>query len=230
MAGVGIPIEVIRFTPKNPTGALILIHGWGEAVDSLIGLVEPFASIGYDTVAMSMRGWGRSGGVDDCGLHQPDDVIAIAEEIRSWPFTSKKPVYYCGISQGGQVALLAAARQPSLVTAVAAWAPVTDVGRWRETTSRRIVDYIARTCVDGDLEVRSPLAQAHRLTVPVLLVHGDADNRVPIEQSQLLNEAIDTAGGRCTLDVLHEIGHGGPQARKRAFAATTEFFDSLSST
>jgi hypothetical protein len=29
-----------------------------------------------------LRGWGRFGGIDDCGLRQADDVIAVVHWIR----------------------------------------------------------------------------------------------------------------------------------------------------
>lgn len=222
-AGVGVPMEIIRLTPDDPRGSVLLIHGWGESADSLVGLGEHFAAAGYETALVSMRGWGRSGGIDDCGLLQPDDIVAVATELSA--NQSESGIYLCGISQGGQVALLAAAREPSMFPAVAAWAPVTDVARWHRTTIHpAIADYIDKSCPDGDLRARSPLSVAHRLSMPILLVHGAADDRVPLEQSQLLANTIAANGGHCVLETLPSIGHGGPEARRLAFAATTQFF------
>ena len=55
-----------------------------------------------------MRGFGGSGGEDDCGLEQPDDVVAVVDDLRA-RHPSVARVGLLGISQGGQVALLAAA-------------------------------------------------------------------------------------------------------------------------
>jgi dipeptidyl aminopeptidase/acylaminoacyl peptidase len=144
---------------------------------------------GYGVVLVSMRGWGGSGGRDDGGLEQPDDIVAAIRSLAAEPWVGGAAVAMLGVSQGGQVALLAAAKGAP-VAAVAAWAPVTDVDRWRATTAYPgIVSYIDRTCSD-DTRRRSPVDVASAITAPVLLVHGDADVRVPMEQSDLMAEAL----------------------------------------
>jgi len=43
--------------------------------------------------------------------------------------------------------------------------------------------------------------------VPQLLVHGEADDRVPVEQSRRYAEAARAAGDPCELLVLPGVGH-----------------------
>jgi dipeptidyl aminopeptidase/acylaminoacyl peptidase len=43
--------------------------------------------------------------------------------------------------------------------------------------------------------------------VPQLLVHGDADDRVPVEQSRRYARAAAAAGDRCELLELPGVGH-----------------------
>lgn len=171
-----------------------------------------------------MRGFGASEGVDDCGLEQPDDVVAVVDDLRA-RHAGLARIGLLGISQGGQVALLAAARGAS-IDAVAAWAPVTDVARWRATTTfQGIPDYIDARCADGRLADRSPLAVAAALRVPILLVHGDADTRVPTEQSQLLHSAVQAAGGQSELRLLPGVEHRrGADGNRQALDATLTFF------
>ena len=57
-----------------------------------------------------MRGWAPSGGADDCGLRQPDDVARAVEWMRTLPGVLADRVALVGFSQGGQVALLTAVR------------------------------------------------------------------------------------------------------------------------
>jgi dipeptidyl aminopeptidase/acylaminoacyl peptidase len=67
---------------------------------------------------------------------------------------------------------------------------VTDVARWKVTTSNAdIPGYIAAVCEPGGTDPRSPVAQASRISAPVLLVHGDRDTRVPTEQSTRFRDA-----------------------------------------
>jgi dipeptidyl aminopeptidase/acylaminoacyl peptidase len=175
-------------------------------------------------VAISMRGFGRSAGEDDCGLEQPDDVGEVVAALRA-EAPELQRVGLLGISQGGLVALLAAARG-SPVDAVAAWAPVTDVARWRATTSvTEIRAYIDDRCADGLFADRSPLALAQDLRLPVLLVHGDADTRVPTEQSLRLDEAIRGCVGDVELVLLPGVEHRrGPDGNRRAMDRTLAFF------
>jgi dipeptidyl aminopeptidase/acylaminoacyl peptidase len=141
-----------------------------------------------------MRGWPPSGGQDDCGLRQPDDVMAAAAWLGAQPGVLADRVGLVGFSQGGQVALLAAAREPR-VRAVVAYYPVTDVARWKTTTTNPdIPGYISAVCEPGGTDARSPLHRTPGATAPVLLVHGDLDTRVPTEQSVLLDAARRSAG------------------------------------
>jgi dipeptidyl aminopeptidase/acylaminoacyl peptidase len=157
---------------------------------------------------MAMRGWPPSGGADDCGLQQPDDIVRVADWLRAQPGVVADRVAIVGFSQGGQVALLAAARDPRLA-AVAAYYPVTDVARWKVTTSNAdIPGYISAVCEPGGASGRSPLSRAADIRAPVLLVHGDADTRVPTEQSRLMAEALAAVGRPAQLFLLPGAAHG----------------------
>jgi len=112
------------------------------------------------------------------GLRQPDDIVNAVGVLASEAWVLNGTVGLLGVSQGGQVALLAAARG----------APVRAV--WRATTScPGIVSYIDAVC-GTDTRRRSPVNFAGDINAPVLLVHGDADAHVPTEQSDLMAAAF----------------------------------------
>jgi dipeptidyl aminopeptidase/acylaminoacyl peptidase len=113
-----------------------------------------------------------------------------------------------GFSQGGQVALLTAAKDPRL-RAVAAYYPVTDVARWKTTTTNPdIPGYVSAVCEPGGSAARSPLLRSNEISVPVLLVHGDQDTRVPTDQSVLLHAALTQAGRQADLFIVPGAQHG----------------------
>jgi dipeptidyl aminopeptidase/acylaminoacyl peptidase len=192
--------------------AIIVLHGWQPPGTNGAAVVEAraarFARDGYVALALSLRGWPPSGGTDDCGLRQPNDVAAAASWLRGLPNVSPDRIAIIGFSQGGQVAILTATRDARL-RGVVAYFPVTDVARWKVTTTDvDIPGYIATTCEPGGVAPRSPVAQAARVTAPVLLVHGDADTRVPLEQSFLLRDALGAAGRPVQLVLVPGAQHG----------------------
>ena len=214
IAGDGVTLGGLLYLPSSsgPRPAIIVLHGWQPAGTNGAAVVEGraarFADQGYVALALSMRGWPPSGGSDDCGLRQPDDVAAAAAWLRALPGVAPDRIAMVGFSQGGQVALLAAARDARL-RGVAAYFPVTDVARWKVTTANAdIPGYITATCEPGGTAPRSPVMRAADISAAVLLVHGDADVRVPTEQSRLLYEALIAAGRRATLELIPGAQHG----------------------
>ncbi|MBV6457740.1 MAG: hypothetical protein HONBIEJF_00859 [Fimbriimonadaceae bacterium] len=53
----------------------------------------------------------------------------------------------------------------------------------------------------------SPLHHVSGTASPLLIIHGDEDDVVPVEQSQRLAEALTTAGAQTALEVLHGEMH-----------------------
>jgi dipeptidyl aminopeptidase/acylaminoacyl peptidase len=155
-----------------------------------------------------MRGWPPSRGRDDCGLLQPDDVAEAVRWLAALPGVDAARVALVGFSQGGQVSLLAGTRGVSL-RAIVAYYPVTDVARWKTTTTNPdIPNYVQEVCEPGGTGPRSPLANAAAIAPPVLLVHGDLDTRVPTEQSLLLHDSLAALGKRTSLLLIPGAQHG----------------------
>jgi dipeptidyl aminopeptidase/acylaminoacyl peptidase len=219
--GDSITLGGILFRPEIPSGtrpAIVVLHGWQTAGTNGAATVEPrarrFSEQGYVALALAMRGWPPSGGADDCGLRQPDDVARAVSWLASQPGVDPARVAINGFSQGGQVALLAAARSPQL-RAVVAYFPVTDVARWKTTTTHPdIPGYIQAVCEPGGTTPRSPLLQAGTITAPVLLVHGDADRRVPTEQSLLLYDTLASMALPASLFLVPGAEHGFSEAQE----------------
>jgi acetyl esterase/lipase len=55
--------------------------------------------------------------------------------------------------------------------------------------------------------VASPITYAGRGNAPLLILHGTADKTVPLEQSKVLDEALQRAGGVCQLIVVDGAPH-----------------------
>jgi dipeptidyl aminopeptidase/acylaminoacyl peptidase len=180
-----------RYFPTNRTDqgpAVIMLHGWSwpdnDPSAGLASVAPVFQRAGYAVLVPSMRGWPPTGGVDDCAGKQVDDVLQAVEWLGRQPGVDADQLLLVGFSQGGQVALLAATYDAP-VQAVAAFAPVVDPGTWGdETNINGIRDYVMEECGGpAGWRSRNVMSRADRLQLPLLLVHGDADRRVPTRQS-----------------------------------------------
>ena len=111
--------------------------------------------------------------------------------------------------------------------------PVTDIAELM-ARSHRFEAHSPRTLVgepgDGSLyRARSPLSYAHRIAVPLLVMHGDADPVVPVEQSIALVDRIRDAGGSVELHVLEGEGHGfrQPSNKLAEYELITAFLERI---
>ena len=57
----------------------------------------------------------------------------------------------------------------------------------------------------------NPLTYVNESAPPFLILHGVKDLLVPVNQSEILYEALNNAGGDVKLFKLEGVGHGGPQ-------------------
>jgi dipeptidyl aminopeptidase/acylaminoacyl peptidase len=119
-----------------------------------------------------------------------------------------------GSSAGGYTALLTAAHHPTLVAAAVVLYPVTELTELVERSHRferhSLEHLVGPLPASRDRYLaRSPLHLADRLAAtPLLVLHGDADPVVPVDQSIALAERILDAGGDVELRVYPGEGHG----------------------
>jgi len=212
--GDDITLSGILYGPADPDKndpAVIVLHGWLEPEENGADMVSivawHLAREGYVALALSMRGWPDTGGQDDCGGKQPFDVVRAVEWLSQQPGVNPNRIGLLGFSQGGQVALLAAGLTPK-IKAVVAFFPVTDLDRWAQTTQAPGIKdaYVPQVCAkDLGLKAKSPLYAACAIHAPTLLIHGEKDTRVPMEQSlEMAKKMLD-----CDKKVQLQLVKGG---------------------
>jgi dipeptidyl aminopeptidase/acylaminoacyl peptidase len=69
----------------------------------------------------------------------------------------------------------------------------------------------------------SPLYHASAAAPPIFLYHGNVDTIVPLEQAEVLRDALARAGAPVELDVVHGADHAG--ATEGAMDAALGFLD-----
>ncbi|CAA9506380.1 MAG: hypothetical protein AVDCRST_MAG09-1076 [uncultured Sphingomonas sp.] len=70
-----------------------------------------------------------------------------------------------------------------------------------------------------DLRAVSPISFVSKVRVPLLIAHGEEDERVPAKQSRMMMEALTKAGGNVTSVFCKKGGH--------SFSSSEDFADWL---
>jgi alpha-beta hydrolase superfamily lysophospholipase len=142
------------------------------------------------------------------------DTVAftVAAHERGWGASIHTVLV--GGSAGGFTALGAIAAAPQHFAAAAVAYPVTDLTGLAERSHRYERHYTVGlvgpvpASADAYLE-RSPARHPERYVArPLLILHGDADPVVPVEQSQVFAERVRAAGGDVELHIYAGEGHG----------------------
>ena len=114
-----------------------------------------------------------------------------------------------GWSFGGYLAALAVLRRPDVFHAAVAGAPVTD---WRLYDTHYTERYLGDPAETGDVyDACSLLGEAPRLTRPLLLIHGLADDNVVAAHTLRLSSALLAAGRPHAVLPLSGVTHMTPQ-------------------
>jgi len=181
---------------------ILMPHGGPFARDSweFDPWVQFLASRGYAVLQVNFRGstgYGRAfaeRGYGQIGTGMIDDLEDGVDWLVGQAIADSHRVCAMGASYGGYAALWAPIRHPERYRCAISFAGVSDVRamlrydrrlfaapRYSREWQRRVQGE-ERT----DLDAISPLQQAARLTVPVLIVHGERDRNVPPSQSHNL--------------------------------------------
>ena len=225
--GLEIPAYV-TMPPGGPTKNLplvILPHGGPYDIrddGTYDAEVQFLANRGYVVLQPEYRGSGGYGkpfykkGEGQWGRAMQDDLDDGMDWLAKQGTIDPKRVCLVGGSYGGYAAMWGAIRNPERYRCAASFAGVSDLKRQIKYTngffrSQRYKDDWRKT-VQGDdkfdLTTVSPLYTADKLQVPLLLFHGDDDQRVPYRQSKLMADALAKAGKTYEFITLKGEGHG----------------------
>ncbi len=132
-----------------------------------------------------------------------DGVIYLVEE----GLATADNVAMFGWSYGGYAALVAASRSPNAYQCVIAGAAVSD-------NEMQVNYYRYRLRGAGKIEQLSmwddsisPLNEVDKVNVPILLIHGDVDQRVPVEHAEKYLSKLEAAGKPHTYVELEGADH-----------------------
>ena len=176
----GLSLAAIYKGENRDAPTVMLCHGYGSSKDSVSqkDLRRKLIESGFCVFIFDFTGCGESEGtiedlVPSNGL---DDLKSAITNL------GRKEFALHGGSFGGYVALLYASQNPVLVLSLKC--PVSDypeILRLRDDEERPSRDKILKETADISL-----YQKAKNIKCPALIVHGDADDIVPLNQSRKL--------------------------------------------
>jgi dipeptidyl-peptidase-4 len=208
-------------TPGNPLPVLLDPYG-GPHLKRVIRAQDAFlqsqwfADQGFAVLVADGRGTPGRGPEWEKAVHRDlatpaleDQVEALQAVAETNPDLDLSRVAIRGWSFGGYLAALAVLRRPDVFHAAIVGAPVTD---WRLYDTHYTERYLGHPDEDPDAYRRSSLLDnAAKLSRPVLLIHGLADDNVVVAHTLQLSRALLEAGRPHAVLPLSGVTHMTPQ-------------------
>jgi dipeptidyl aminopeptidase/acylaminoacyl peptidase len=205
----GLEIHAVLTMPRGrPASALPLVvmpHGGPHMRDSETWdwWAQFLADRGYAVVQPNYRGSTGFGeaflkaGDGQWGLAMQDDLVDAVRHLAAEKLIDPARVCIVGGSYGGYAAIRAAQRDTGVYRCAVSFAGISDLTRMLRYDRGFFGRDTANDYWKGqtpDLSAVSPLQGVDQVSIPVLLVHGRLDSRVPFDQSKLFAAALERAG------------------------------------
>ncbi len=182
------------------SGAVILCHGMDSTKESkkLVFLGEALALRGFTALRFDFAYVGESDGKfeDITYTGEVEDLKAAYALIQN---RGAGKIAIIGSSMGGSVALLFAALEPKVAVLVTVAAPIhpeqfprriltpEQMQEWRESGFTIYNGQRLNVSLLDDLEKLNIPESARKIICPVLILHGDRDNIVPVREAHELH-------------------------------------------
>lgn len=208
----GATLRALLLRTPGAVGSALVLHGWGGSALDMLPVGELLREEGLDVVLLDARAHGRS---DDVTLTSmpafADDLSAAIAWWRTASGLADGRLVLVGHSVGAGACLLAAREEPA-VDAVVVLASMADPRRVMQRVlvgaglpppltglPLRLIEHL----VGRRFTSFAPLAVIQALDLPLVIVHGQDDATIPVEDARQLARAAPQA----ELVVVPGAGH-----------------------
>lgn len=219
---------------------VVIVHGGpeGQSLPNFSGLTQYLANNGYAVVVPNVRGsvgYGKAySHLDDVRKRMDSvaDLAQVVEWIKAQDDLDGERVAVYGGSYGGFMVLAALTTYPDLWKAGVDIVGISSFVTFLENTSdyrraHREAEYGSLQHDRDFLESISPINHIDHINVPLLVIHGANDPRVPLSEAQQLVAALEARAVPVDLLVFDDEGHGLSKTRNRivAYERVVAFLD-----
>lgn len=228
-------LRIVGFVvkPKNlssPLPVIIFNRGgnreFSKVNEGTLRRLSYLSSKGYVILASQYRGNDGGQGREQFGGRDVNDVLNMVELAKSLPFVDPERIAMLGYSRGGMMTYLAIKHGADL-KAAAVVSGVTDLGKNYNERDQRYRNVI-RTLVGTDKtewEKRSAVYWADLIDVPVLILHGEDDKAVSVQQAITLSEKLNAYSKEHQLVTFRGGDHGLFSHREEKYRRIFDWFE-----
>lgn len=239
----GLEIDAIVYLPpaeKKSGGGILYVHGGPNGMTR--ETFDPFLQYlvveeGHVILAPNVRGstgYGRDymdmNTGDYGGLDQVDWIAGVDSLVASGEVDPSRVAIW-GRSYGGYATMLSLCQHPETFCCGVAQFGVSDWHHlWDQSipwVRRLMAHQLGHPVRDRDLyRERSPISHVGEIKAPILMLHGNDDAGVPMDQSLLFAERLESANHPYELHIYPGEGHGFNEPHHIVDAAShiTRFF------
>jgi dipeptidyl-peptidase-4 len=150
-----------------------------------------------------------------------EDLVAVSKELSKWNFIDKDRIGIQGWSYGGFMSSLAITKAADVFKMAIAIAPVTNWKFYDNVYTERYMNLMENNA--SGYETTSPIYYADKLKGKFLLIHGDADDNVHVQNSMELVNKLTILNKDFDYFVYPNKNHGIGGVRKHLFTKILNF-------
>ena len=193
---------------------IIFAHGWGRNARRMLPYLRKFCCQGFNLLAFDARGHGNSDPDKYSNLVKfAEDIMASIDYVENNQKSLNPDFYLVGLSIGGAGSIYAAAHDSRIKKVVTVGAFAHPASVMKKQVKDHHIPYFPmiwimfrylRIFQKLDLNKIAPEKHIARAQASFLLIHGEEDKTVPVEEGKRLAAA---AGSKAELWIVPHRGH-----------------------
>jgi dipeptidyl aminopeptidase/acylaminoacyl peptidase len=222
----GLIVEAITFRPagEGRFPGVLMIPGYQRTAVDLISLGVALAREGIAGVGISQPGFGRSQGKPDyVGPNTLKVLKEGFEKFKHEPYVNRNRLGVYGFSRGGMAASLLVLQLDDVDAAVLG-AGIYDFKKAHDEATIEGIRHnmeVESGWTEAAIRERSSVFKMEKLKCPVLILHGEKDENVPVTQAYLLRDRLAELKKDFEIKLFPDRPHGiGPEVT----TMTVDFF------